>query len=317
MVSEPFANIIGQSQAIELLTQAIQLNRIAPAYLFVGTAGVGRKLVAQAFLRALLQAELGAADALRSLDNHPDITWVEPTYSHQGKFLTAAELQTQGIELPKTRPQVRLDQVRGITRFLSQSPMELSRLMVVIEEAETMGEAAANGLLKTLEEPGRGMLILLAGSKDSLLSTIVSRCQPIPFQRLSIAQMQVVLQQLGRADILEQPVILQMAQGSPGAALQWIERLELLPSELVQLWQQPLQSPKQCLEIAQRIDKSLNVEMQLWLLDYLQQGFWRAGSGSQTLKAFELAKKQLLAYVQPRLVWEVTLLQLLEKQPTC
>lgn len=317
MVSGSFAHIIGQSQAIELLTQAIHLNRIAPAYLFVGAVGVGRKLVAQAFLRALLQSELGQVAESKSLDNHPDITWIEPTYNHQGKFLTAAELQHQGIELPKSRPQVRLDQVRGITRFLSQSPMELSRLMVMIEEAETMGEAAANGLLKTLEEPGRGMLILLATSKDSLLSTIVSRCQPIPFQRLSTVQMQMVLQQLGRTDILTQPVILQMAQGSPGAALQLMERLQLLPEELAQLWQQPLQTPKQCLETAQLIDKSLNVEMQLWLLDYLQQGFWGGGSDSCVLKVFETAKKQLLAYVQPRLVWEVTLLKLLEKQPAC
>jgi DNA polymerase III subunit delta' len=315
MVSESFAHIVGQSQAIELLTQAIHLRRIAPAYLFVGAAGVGRKLVAQAFLRALLQVESGPDAAQRSLENHPDIIWVEPTYTHQGKFLTAAELQSQGIEIPKTRPQVRLNQVRGITRFLSQSPMELSRLIVVIEEAETMAEAAANGLLKTLEEPGRGLLILLATSKDRLLSTIVSRCQPIPFRRLSMAQMQVVLQQLDRTAILAQSVILQMAQGSPGAALQLMERLELLPSELAQFWQQPLQTPRQCLELAQRIDKSLNVEMQLWLLDYLQQGFWRGGKNSQTLQAFEMAKKQLLAYVQPRLVWEVTLLQLLEKQP--
>jgi DNA polymerase III subunit delta' len=312
MVSESFADIIGQSQAIELLNQATHLNRIAPAYLFVGAAGVGRKLVARAFLRALLNAELGQSSELKSLDNHPDITWVEPTYNHQGKFLTAGELQSQGIELPKSRPQVRLEQVRGITRFLSQSPMELSRLMVVIEEAETMGEAAANGLLKTLEEPGRGMLILLATSKDRLLSTIISRCQPIPFQRLSPGQMQEVLAKSGRTDILAQPVILQMAQGSPGAALQLMERLALLPDELALLWQQSLQTPKQCLEMAQRIDKSLNVEMQIWLLDYLQQEFWGKGGDSQVLKAFESAKKQLWAYVQPRLVWEVTLLKLLK-----
>jgi DNA polymerase III subunit delta' len=314
MVSESFSHIIGQSQAVELLTQAIHAHKIAPAYLFAGAPGIGRKLVAKAFLSMLVADELGRGAGRKTLENHPDLLWVEPTYNHQGKFLTAAELLANGNELPKSRPQVRLEQVRNISRFLSQSPLELSRLAVVIEGAETMGESAANGLLKTLEEPGRGMLILLTPSKEVLLPTIVSRCQLVSLHRLSRDDLQKVLHNLGRSEILAHADILQMAQGSPGSAIECWDRLSHLPEGLAQLWEHPFETPRQCLEVAQRIDHALDGETQLWLLDYLQYRYWDTLGNPDVLKALEKAKSQLLAYAQPRLVWEVTLLKLLELQ---
>lgn len=63
--------------------------------------------------------------------------------------------------------------------------MRASRSLVVLTQAETMNEAAANALLKTLEEPGRATLILIAPSPSALLNTIVSRCQKIPFYPLN------------------------------------------------------------------------------------------------------------------------------------
>jgi DNA polymerase III subunit delta' len=316
MVSASFSHIIGQSQAVELLTQAIHARKIAPAYLFAGAPGIGRKLVAQAFLATLLTVELGNGAAGKTLENHPDFLWVEPTYNQQGKFLTAAELLANASELPKSRPQVRLEQVRSISRFLSQSPLELSRLAVVIEGAETMGESAANGLLKTLEEPGRGILILLAPSKEVLLPTIVSRCQLVSLHRLSTRDLQTVLHNVGQSEILAHPDILQMAQGSPGKAIECWDRLSHLPDGLAQLWETPFPTPKHCLEAAQRIDKGLDVDTQLWLLDYFQYRYWALGRNPAVLKVLEKAKTQLLAYAQPRLVWEVTLLSLWERQST-
>jgi DNA polymerase-3 subunit delta' len=90
--------------------------------------------------------------------------------------------------------------------------------MVVIESAEAMAEAAANALLKTLEEPGHGLLILLTAAPERLLSTIRSRCQLIRFVRLDVAS---VAQVLHRLDAVEHdpPELLAMAAGSPGALL--------------------------------------------------------------------------------------------------
>ncbi|MGB8698193.1 MAG: DNA polymerase III subunit delta' [Thermosynechococcaceae cyanobacterium] len=313
MVSAAFASLVGQPQAVELLSQAIRRDRIAPAYLFVGPDGVGRSLAAQLFLAALLSAS-GVGDQGRSrLENHPDILRVEPTYQHQGKLMTAATLKEKGIALPKSRPQVRLEQIRDITHFLSQRPMEASRLLVVIEEAQTMGEAAANGLLKTLEEPGHGTLILLATSVETLLPTIVSRCQRIPFYRLSTDHFRIVLQQMGREDLLSHTELIGMAQGSPGHALDDWEKLQTVPPEVLQACLTPPSSAKACLDLARQIDKGLDVESQLWLLDYLQQRYWLYYRHLAFLQPLEAAKKYLTHYVQPQLVWEVTLLNLIQE----
>jgi hypothetical protein len=86
--------------------------------------------------------------------NHPDLLWVEPTYMNQGKRLSTKEAEEAGLKR-KAPPQIRLEQVREIGEFLSRPPLEAGRSVVVLEQAETMGEGAANGLLKTLEEPGK------------------------------------------------------------------------------------------------------------------------------------------------------------------
>jgi DNA polymerase III subunit delta' len=306
MVSEAFRGIVGQPQAIELLTQAIERDHLAPAYLFVGPEGVGRKRTAQAFLAALMHST--SVHPHRQTENHPDILWVEPTYQHQGKVMTAAMLTEKGIALPKGRPQVRLEQVRDIARFLSQSPLESSRLLVIIEGAQTMAEPAANGLLKTLEEPGQGTLILLAPTVDALLPTIVSRCQKIPFLRLSHTHLHQVLQQASYAELLQDPQLLNMAQGSPGLAIRHWQQCQAIPSEILQQCQSLPQTPRECLTLAQTIAKGMAMDSQHWLLDYLQQRCWAQG-WTAPLTPLEKAKTYLDNYVQPQLVWEVTLLQ--------
>ncbi len=308
MVSAAFTGLVGQAQAVELLTRAVECDRIAPAYLFVGPEGVGRRLAAHGFLHALL----GQSDRakVRAQSNHPDILWVEPTYLHQGKVMTAADMAEKAITLPKGRPQVRLEQVRDITRFLSQAPMEAARLLVIIEGAQTMGESAANGLLKTLEEPGHGTLILIAPAVEALLPTIVSRCQRIPFHRLSMADLEMVLQHLDLHEVLGDPKILAMAQGSPGLAIQYWEKRLAIPVEVLQALERIPQSAKQCLELARQIDKAVDAQLQVWLLDYLQQQYWLSDGNAKGLELLEQAKNYLIGYVQPQLVWEVTLLKL-------
>lgn len=309
MASTAFNDLIEQTQAAELLTQAIERDRIAPAYLFVGPDGVGRRRAARLFLDALLEQSPPSARGRASQDNHPDILWVEPTYQHQGKAISAAALIEKGVALPKGRPQVRLEQIRSITRFVSQAPMESPRLLVILDEAQTMGESAANGLLKTLEEPGHCTLILIAPSVDSLLPTIVSRCQRIPFRRLSAEGLSTVLQSLELHEILAHRPILTMAQGSPGRAIQYWEKLQAIPAEVLAACQIPPTTASSCLTLARDIDKALELESQLWLLDYLQQQYWGAGL-TASLAPLEQAKTHLIQYVQPQLVWEVTLLKL-------
>lgn len=314
MVIAHFADLVGQPQAVELLSAAIRRDRIAPAYLFAGPQGVGRQQAAQAFLEALLcppgPQQQRQLHRLRQ-GNHPDVLWLEPTYLHQGKPLTRAQIAAAGAQLPKSRPQIRLEQIRELARFVGRSPLIAPRTIVVLTEAETMAEAAANGLLKTLEEPGQATLILIAPSPNALLPTLVSRCQHVPFRRLSDEQMALVLARVGKAEILKHPQILAMAQGSPGAAIQHWQQLHTVSPELLQNVAQPLASLRQALDLARQIDAGLDVEAQLWLIDYLQHCDWQQQGQPARLRVLEQARQPLLNHAQPRLVWEVTLMALL------
>ena len=315
---EPFSTLVGQSQAIALLTRIVEQQRIAPGYLFVGPDGTGKALAALCFSQLLLHAanrptsEAESAILARRIHdrNHPDLLWVEPTYLHQGKLLTAAEAEATGLKR-KSPPRIRLPQIRDIARFLSRPPLESPRAVVVIEQAERMAEAAANALLKTLEEPGQATLLLLAPDQQALLPTLISRCQTIPFRRLSPVDMAQVLQQVGQSEILEAPEVMAIAQGSPGKALEsWgqLQALQAQAPELLHQLERPPSTLRGVLEAARNISKALDTEAQLWLLDYLQHRYWQQGVlDSGGLAHLEEARRYLLAFVQPRLVWEVTL----------
>jgi DNA polymerase III subunit delta' len=310
-----FNRIIGQNTAIALLKSAITQDRIAPAYLFTGIEGIGRKLTALAFAEAVINDPKSSQRV--QARNHPDLMWVEPTYLDKGKLLTAAE--AVGLK-KRSAPQIRLEQIRAIGQFLSQPPLESKRSLVIIEEAQTMPEAAANGLLKTLEEPGKATIILIAPNVGSLLPTLVSRCQRIPFYTLTNDQLKAVLSvhnsinQDQNPEIAEiSPEIIDLAQGSPGQAIANFSQLQTIPPQILTEAQNLPNTPQAALSLAKNISKELELETQIWLLSYLQNYLWRSLGQNQmptikTMQSFESAKQQLKSYVQPRLVWEVLLL---------
>lgn len=315
-----FAQLVGQNQAVELLTQAIAQNRIAPAYLFTGADGVGKKLAARCFIEQLFCVNIPQSKQQQlhhrlQLGNHPDLLWIEPNYMHQGQLLSAAKAEAAGVKR-KAPPTIRVEQIRQIAQFLSRSPLEATRNVVVLEQAETMAEAAANALLKTLEEPGIATLILIAPGTEALLPTLVSRCQRIPFYRLDRDSMVEVLRQTGNQQILSQPQIIALAQGSPGEAIAAWQQLQQIPLELLEKLTQIPKSLQEALELARQIDKSLDTQAQLWLVDYLQHCYWQkflqGDIQRSPLEKLEKARQNLLSYAQPRLVWEVTLIDLTE-----
>ena len=306
----PFDGVVGQPQAVELLTQALRRDRISPAYLFVGVEGVGKRLVAERWVRCLLRPQQPHSVARRVAQrNHPDLLWVEPTLVHQGQHFTVAQADAAGLKRKPNATIVRLEQVRELAQQLSRPPLAAPRSVVVIEQTQTMAESAANALLKTLEEPGQATIILLAPTMESLLPTVVSRCQRIPFYRLSQTEMAQVLQRAGQDEILHSCEVLALAQGSPGAAIAHWQMMQLIPPELLKQLSNWPTSLQQALSLARQIAKSLDTEAQLWLLDYLQQTYWQSGQfASINLQQLEQAKRQLRAYVQPQLVWEVALM---------
>jgi DNA polymerase-3 subunit delta' len=313
-----FEGLLGQAPATTLLLAALQQQRLAPAYLFAGPDGVGRSRAALRFLEGVIAGPQGSAAVRRRLEegNHPDLLWVEPTYSDKGQLVAASQAAAAGVSR-KAPPQLRLEQVRGVSQFLGRRPLEASRCLVVIEAVEAMAEGAANALLKTLEEPGDGLLILLSAAPDRLLSTIRSRCQTVPFSSLSPQDLTHVLSNLvppapqdepsGR---LDPPELLELAAGSPGALLQHRQQWQALPEGLAQRLSTMAASPVEALGLARDLCEALDVEQQLWLLDWWQLQLWRRHLNAAQQRRLDTLRRQLRAFVQPRLAWEVALLEL-------
>jgi DNA polymerase-3 subunit delta' len=292
------SKIIGQNLAVSLLKGAITHNRIVPAYLFAGADGVGKSLAAKCFIAEIFK--------IQNLTNCPDILWVEPTYIHQKQLLSESEIAASGV-LRKTPSQIRIEQIREITQFLSTSPLIAPYKIVVVENAERMPPTAANALLKTLEEPISGKIILISSQPQRLLATITSRCQLIPFQRLNNAQMTKVLENVGRSEIVNHPNVIQFAGGSPGIAIAYHDQLQSIPQSILQQLIQPPSNLLTALSIAKDIEVQLDFHQQLWLIDYLQHCWKEFLCDHNWLLKLEDAKNSLLKMASPRLVWEVLL----------
>jgi len=165
-------------------------------------------------------------------------------------------------------------------------------------------------LLKTLEEPGHGLLILLSAAPERLLSTICSRCQLIRFLRLGDGDVQQVLQRYG--ELKDDPAeLLAMAAGSPGALLEHRRQRDALPVDLIDRLDEPPTKPVQALALARDLCECLDGQQQLWLIDWWQQRLWRSGARQNSIHRLEVLRRHLHGFVQPRLAWEVALLDLI------
>ncbi len=317
MGPELFADLLGQPQAVRLLQAALEHQRLAPAYLFAGSEGVGRRLAALRFLEGVLAGTTGNPQVRRRLaeGNHPDLLWVEPTYSDKGQLIPASKAEEAGVSR-RTPPQLRLEQIREVSRFLARRPVEAPGCLVVLEGVEAMAEGAANALLKTLEEPGDGLLVLISAAPEQLLGTIRSRCQQIPFARLAPELVKQVLAGLpveeapALSERPDPPELAELAAGSPGALLRHRHHWRQLPEDIAERLQGLSPDPLQALELARDLTEALDGEQQLWLIDWWQIALWRRQADPVPLKRLERLRMQLRSFVQPRLAWEVALLEL-------
>ena len=221
----------GHEVQVEMFRRAIQRNRTAHAYLFVGSSGIGKKRFALSLAQALFcerfsddQLEAcGECSACRQVmaGTHPDLLMIG---CPPGKRELPIELMVGTAE---TRGRA------GLCHELALRPMSADRRIAIIDDAETMNEASANSLLKTLEEPPVGaMLFLISPSLDPILPTIRSRCQTIRFSSLTDADVAELLVELGDVQTIEQAEqISRFAEGSLVTARQ------LLDSGILQLKQ--------------------------------------------------------------------------------
>lgn len=313
MAGPLFADLLGQPRAVQLLEAALAQQRLAPAYLFAGPDGVGRRLAALRFLEGVLAGPMGSAASRRRLaeGNHPDLLWVEPTYSDKGQLIAASQAEEAGVSR-RSPPQLRLEQIREVSRFLARRPVEAPGCLVVLEGVEAMAEGAANALLKTLEEPGDGLLLLITAAPERLLGTIRSRCQQIPFARLApeLVQQVLAVQPVAEPSPPDPPELAELAAGSPGALLRHRHQWQQLPTGLAERLLARSSTPLVALELARDLTEALDGEQQLWLIDWWQIALWRRQPDPAPLQRLERLRQHLRSFVQPRLAWEVALLEL-------
>ena len=312
-----FKNIYGQDLAIEILTSSISKQHIAPAYLFSGPEGVGKRKTAKVFINAILDRNFDKESTKRKIEsnNHPDLLWIEPSYIVQGKSISQTKARSESVSM-KSPPQIRLNQIKEIIEFLSKKPFESERSIVIIEDIERINESASNALLKTLEDTNTGLFILITQRPEKLLSTIRSRCQVVPFIRLNDNYVNKIIKKLEVSEEIDEITnekmkeLIDFSHGSPGRYLINLQFWLGISSSLRQKLEIKFDNQIELLKLAKEITDELNIEQQLWLVDFEQNRVWIKKNNSNTVKKLEDLRKQLLNHVQPRLAWEVTLLEI-------
>jgi DNA polymerase-3 subunit delta' len=179
------AEVRYQDAAVRMLRSAVAGDRVAHAYVFVGPRGVGKGLAARQFAKLLVCAKpRGSGEKLEPCDQcshctridrgtHPDLHWFRKE-EDRNDFRLSIVTRRSGEE--SASPSV------TVIESVVLHPMEASRTVVVLDDAELLNKHAGNALLKTLEEPSpHAVLILLCADASELPGTILSRCQWVRF----------------------------------------------------------------------------------------------------------------------------------------
>jgi DNA polymerase-3 subunit delta' len=201
-----FTDLIGQEHAVKLIKQSMSKNRLAHAYLFAGPDGVGKKTCAQIFARTLNCLEGGNEPCNSCIsctkEFHPDIHLIKP----------------KGTSL-------RIEQMRELQNNVVYKPYEGKWKVYILEDADKLTEAAANSLLKTLEEPPPvTVFILITSQVEKILPTIRSRCQQINFRPIGQEKISAFLKEhYPQMEEEKRDLAASLAEGSPGRACTLLE----------------------------------------------------------------------------------------------
>lgn len=214
MVFVSFKDIIGQERAIKIITKSLKENKISSSYIFNGNEGTGKKLTAIEFAKAL--------NCLKFNDRFEACGICEPC-KEIGKQISP---DLTIIELVKSS--IKIEQIRALRNEIVLKPFKNKKKVYIIDRAENMTIEASNCLLKTLEEPPHYAIIFLICSKiDSILPTIVSRCQVVNFGVISSLKIKdILLKKNVDLNLEKAEIISKLAQGSIGNAFRLLSDKE-------------------------------------------------------------------------------------------
>ena len=224
-----FEEIRGNTPLVEQLRRSAASGRSSHAYLFLGGAGAGKRLIANTFAKALqCEGEKRPCDSCKSCHafnhgNHPDVIYFQTLKN--GKTYTIEDVREQLLET------------------VDLKPFQYEKKIYIIEKADTLNIQSQNALLKTLEEPpAHAVFLLLAERAEAFLPTILSRVVVMKIRPLSAETIADYLMQAGHL-AEESHILSAYAQGRIGQALELVEdegfremrqdilgKLEVLPS---------------------------------------------------------------------------------------
>jgi DNA polymerase III subunit delta' len=167
--------VVGHDEAVAMLKEAAASERVTHAWLFIGPPGIGKLHTARVFAAALNcpAGGDGTCDTCRRILRgvHPDVHLIVP----EGDNLL-------------------VEDVRAVREEASRTHHEAPTGVFILDEADRLTEAAANALLKVLEEPPPGVVfILVARSAEALVDTVPSRARTLPFVSLSLSELTAAL----------------------------------------------------------------------------------------------------------------------------
>lgn len=203
-----FEEIRGNTPLVEQLRRSAASGRSSHAYLFLGGAGAGKRLIANTFAKALqCEGEKRPCDRCKSCHafnhgNHPDVIYFQPLKN--GKTYTIEDVREQLLET------------------VDLKPFQYEKKIYIIEKADTLNIQSQNALLKTLEEPpAHAVFLLLAERAEAFLPTILSRVVVMKIRPLSAETIADYLMQAGHL-AEESHILSAYAQGRIGQALELV-----------------------------------------------------------------------------------------------
>lgn len=206
---EMFEQVIGNDKIKELLKNSIQTKKTSHSYLFIGTEGIGKKIIAHQFAKMILCLEDKEEENCKSClefdsSNHPDFFFIEPDGNS-----------------------IKIEQIREMQKKVAEKPILSQNKVYLINDSDKMTTEAQNCLLKTLEEPPEFVtMILIGANENAFLSTIKSRCMVLHFEPIQNQLLKTYLKEHFDWKI-ENDSLLDTFQGSIGKAIEARDRQEL------------------------------------------------------------------------------------------
>ncbi|WP_134678882.1 DNA polymerase III subunit delta' [Paracoccus ravus] len=202
----------GQAQAVTDFLSAARAGRLHHAWLLTGPRGTGKATMAWAMAKWLLAG------------GTPDSLWTDPETPVARRIRALSEPRLQLVRRPldeksgRLRAEITVDEIRKLQSFFHMSASEGGHRVAIIDAADEMNPAAANALLKQLEEPPKdAVLILVAHQPGRLLPTIRSRCRELRLHPLAPSDMASILEQMAIGEDAER--LSALAGGSAGEAI--------------------------------------------------------------------------------------------------